>query len=132
MYISLIIPTFNSETHILNTINETKYYLEKMQKNFEIIIVDDSSKDNTWKIISDLIQTNSNLIGIRLKKNYGQTVATNIGISYANGIKIITMDDNLKYCLETINKMESESNKFTLIYGYIEKKNLKHIIRIFF
>lgn len=132
MNYSLIIPCYNSEQHIQNSVCEIINYLDSINKSYEIILVDDNSSDKTWELLSRLKNVYSNLICIKHKKNFGQTVATNIGIYYSKGERIITMDDDLKYNLDTIAAMDSFSTKYNLIYGYIENKDIEHVFRLFF
>jgi glycosyltransferase involved in cell wall biosynthesis len=131
MYYSIIIPCYNAGNHIQDTITEVTHFFENTGKSYELILVDDHSADKTWDIIKDNYASNPNIIAIRLKKNYGQVVSTNIGLYFASGKHIITMDDDLKYSLETINDMKINSEHYGLMYGYIEQKNTIHIVRRF-
>ena len=87
--ISIIIPTYNREKLLIRSI---KSILKQTYKNFEIIIVDDFSKDNTKNIIN--IFNDKRIRYIRLRKNKGASVARNIGIKKATG-KYISFQDSV-------------------------------------
>ena len=76
--ISIIIPTFNSQTHLKNCINSV---LSQTYQNFELIIVDDCSSDNTIKIIKNFIKKDSRIKLFKTKKNSGTvSVPRNLGV----------------------------------------------------
>lgn len=100
--ISIVIPLLNEEGNINILYQSILSAVEKMNKNFEIIFVDDGSKDNSFKIISDICDKNSNVLGISLSRNFGHQIAITAGIEHASGNAVITMDADLQHPAEII------------------------------
>src|SRR5690606_12049515 len=61
-----------------------------------IILVDDGSKDSSWKVIMDLKKTHEQISGIKFRRNYGKSAALNVGFAATQGDVIITMDADLQ------------------------------------
>ena len=64
--------------------------------SYEVIFVDDGSKDNSWKIIEELASTNPKVRGIKFQRNYGKSAALQKGFEAAKGAVVITMDADLQ------------------------------------
>lgn len=93
--ISVIIPTYNAEKYILETINSVK---SQTYQNWEMIIVDDCSKDNTVEIIKKEAKNDSRIKLIQLSQNCGAAIARNTAIRNAKGKYIAFLDsDDLWY-----------------------------------
>ena len=97
-------------------------------KEFEIILVNDNSTDNSWQKIKDITNNQKNIIGINLSKNFGQHNALMAGIKNSRGDFLITMDDDLQhppsYIIKIINKLNEgldvcytkyQNNKYSFI-----------------
>lgn len=118
--ISVVVPVFNAEKSIEELFDRLKTTLQGLEKSFEVIFVDDFSKDKSWVLIEKLKKENNDLIkGIKLSKNYGQHNATLCGIKHALGEFIITIDDDLEFLPEDIPLLinEQEKTKVDLVYG---------------
>ncbi|MFT7611176.1 MAG: glycosyltransferase involved in cell wall biosynthesis [Parvicellaceae bacterium] len=119
---SVVIPTYNSSPFIQETITSISSSFVKQNLDFEIIIVDDYSKDNTWEQINTLINEipNVKIKGIRLSKNFGQHKATMCGFSKAEGDFIITMDDDLESNPDAISSLINmqREKKADLVYAH--------------
>ena len=106
--ISIVIPAYNEAKtlhhNICEIINHVKDY------EFEIVLVDDGSKDNTWDIITLLKSEYNNIRGIKFSRNFGKEAALLAGVTEAKGDAVITMDSDLqhppKYIPEMINKWQ--------------------------
>jgi glycosyltransferase involved in cell wall biosynthesis len=96
MNISVVIPLLNEE----QSIPELGAWIVKvMQANnfsYEVLWIDDGSKDNSWKEIETLAQGNSNMKGIKFRRNYGKSAALNVGFAACKGDVVITMDGDLQ------------------------------------
>jgi len=105
MKLSVVIPVYNSEK-ILNTLISSIKRNIKIRKNlFEIILINDFSSDNSWKIITNLKRNNNFIKAINLKKNYGQHYAIFLGLKFAKGKFIVCMDDDMQHDPRYINKI---------------------------
>ena len=102
MDISVVIPLLNEE----ESLPELTQWIEKVMHehnfSYEIIFVDDGSTDKSWKIIEQLRSENTNIHGIRFRRNYGKSAALNVGFEQAEGDVVITMDADLQDCPEEI------------------------------
>ena len=94
--ISVVIPLFNEEESIPALHQSLTAALESYGHPYEIIIVDDGSRDRSYELLADLAQRDSRLSVIRLRRNFGQTAAFAAGFDYARGDVVITMDADLQ------------------------------------
>ena len=94
---SIIIPAFNSEDSIEELVNEIVHNISKMNLDYEILIIDDASKDSTWLKIGSLSKKNKKIKGFKFFKNYGQHHATLYGLKKSKGQTLITMDDDMQH-----------------------------------
>ena len=107
--ISIIIPTYNSEKFIKECISNT---LNKINKEIELIIINDNSIDNTKKICTKFLNKKNNIRLINLKKNFGVSIARNVGIKEAKGKYLIFLDSDDLLVKNTINQINMLVNKF--------------------
>src|SRR4030095_15360502 len=92
MELSIVIPVYNEEENVEPLIGEVEGVLAAAGKTYEIIAVDDGSKDRTFMMLRQLHRTRPRLKIVRLKRNFGQTAAMAAGLAYAEGETIIVMD----------------------------------------
>jgi len=93
---SVLIPVFNSEKILPETVRQTAQFFEARGLRYEILLVDDGSRDGSWQRIEELARTRAPVVGIRLLKNSGQHRAVYCAIQNARGDFLITMDDDLQ------------------------------------
>lgn len=118
MNISVIIPVYNSSGILSELIERLKLVLETYYDAYEIILVNDGSRDDSWEIICNLISRNNCLKGINLMRNYGQHNALLCGIRNAVYEVIVTMDDDLQHPPEEIPTLTGKlSNGIDVVYG---------------
>lgn len=129
--ISIIIPTINSEKFIGLTLNELADSLFVRGYNYELILINDGSHDNTSKIVKDLLSSKTfgkafkKIVFIENDRNYGQHVSNYIGFQHANGNYIYTMDDDLQNPPSELRKLLLFAQKnpdIDVIYGKFSKK----------
>ena len=96
MDISVVVPLFNEE----ESLPELTAWIDRVMAanhfSYEIILVDDGSKDNSWKVIEELKLKNTNISAIKFRRNYGKSAALNVGFAAAQGDVVITMDADLQ------------------------------------
>jgi len=93
---SVIIPVLNEEKNISLLYRELKEVLKKLRKSYEIIFVDDGSKDKSIKILEKLQKNDKKLKIIQLRRHFGKSAALSAGFTHARGNYIITMDGDLQ------------------------------------
>ncbi len=96
MDVSVIVPLVDEE----ESLPELTAWIERVANennlSYEVILVDDGSTDNSWKVIEGLQQKNKNIKGIKFQRNYGKSAALNEGFRVAKGDVVITMDADLQ------------------------------------
>ncbi len=96
MNISIVIPLFNED----ESLPELFAWIERVMKennfSYEVIAVNDGSKDNSWKVIKAASEKNPNIKGISFQRNYGKSAALQVGFQAAQGDVVITMDADLQ------------------------------------
>lgn len=95
--ISIIIPSYNEEQLIKNTSEVVSDIMNQNNISFEILFVDDGSKDGTWKQILSLSKDNLNIHGIHFSRNFGKESAIYAGMQYAKGDCCVVMDCDLQH-----------------------------------
>ena len=108
---SIVVPVYNSE-HTLQPLYERlrDVFDQTLSQPFELILVDDHSRDSSWKVMQDLHHADPRVTAIQLARNFGQPGATLCGFSYAKGDFVITMDDDLQHRPEALPDMISWLN----------------------
>ena len=95
-FLSIVAPVYNEEESIGKLIERIKECVGGLKLPYEIIAVDDGSSDNTWAVIESLRESTPNLIGIKLRRNFGQTSAMVAGFEHSRGQVIVTLDADLQ------------------------------------
>ncbi len=90
--ISFVVPCYKSALTIRKVVDEIKETMEN--EDFEIILVNDASTDNTFDVIRELCVENVNVIGINLNENFGQHAALMAGFHHVNGDIVVCLDDD--------------------------------------
>ena len=124
MNISVVIPLYNEE----ESLPELYEWIERVMNNnnfsFEVIFINDGSRDNSWKVIEELAQKSSHVKGIKFRRNYGKSPALYCGFKEAQGDVVITMDADLQDSpneIPELYRMITEEG-YDLVSGYKEKR----------
>ena len=124
MQISVVIPLFNESESLPELMAWIDRVMQTNQYNYEVIMVDDGSDDNSWDTIQDLKNKYSSLKGIRFQRNYGKSAALNEGFKAAQGNIVVTMDADLQDSPDEIPefyKMITEDG-YHLVSGWKKKR----------
>lgn len=121
--LSIVIPVYNSEGVVGETVRRTCRALEDDRVTFEIILVNDGSRDGSWKVIADIARTDSRITAINLLKNSGQHAANLCAFRQSRGDWVVTMDDDLQNPPEEIAKLVTKAAEgYDLVLGEFEQK----------
>lgn len=125
MKISVVIPVYNSEKILKKLVFKIRKSIKKFTQNYEIILINDFSKDSSWNEILKIVKKYNNIKGINLDDNYGQHNAIMAGLKYTKGEYIVLMDDDLqhdpKYIEHIYQKLKSD---YDVCYTkYINRKH---------
>jgi glycosyltransferase involved in cell wall biosynthesis len=116
--LSIIIPVYNSGLILPSLASQLDKFLSSSGLEFELVLVNDASQDNSWDVIQQLSRNYVWISGINLMRNYGQHNALICGIRAARHEIIITMDDDLQHPVEEIPRLLAKlSEGHDVVYG---------------
>jgi glycosyltransferase involved in cell wall biosynthesis len=124
MNISVIIPLLNEE----ESLPELAAWIERVMKennlSYEVLFVDDGSRDGSWKIIEGLAAQNPDLKGIKFRRNYGKAAALNVGFANSEGDVVITMDADMQDSPDEIPGLYEmiRTGGYDLVSGWKKKR----------
>ena len=134
-FISVVSPVYRAENIVDELVKQIVAAMEPITSNYEIILVEDNSPDNSWAKMAAICRNNNKVKGIKLSKNFGQHNAIAAGLYHATGDYIIVMDcdlqDNPKY-MKTLIEKADEGND--IVYTYKRARNhnfMKNFISFF-
>jgi len=120
--LSVVVPCYNEGAHLKEFISALKTAVSPITNNYEIIIINDGSKDNTRLHALQLITT-GNIRYLEFSRNFGKEAALMAGIDYATGDATLLIDADFQHPLEKIPEMaELWSSGYEMIYGVIENR----------
>ncbi len=122
--ISVVIPLYNEEESLPELAEWIHNVLSHHHYSYEIISVDDGSRDNSWKVIEELKAKNSRIKAIKFRRNYGKSAGLNVGFAAAEGDVVFTMDADLQDSpdeLPDLYKMIMEDG-YDLVSGWKKKR----------
>ncbi|MBM3186035.1 MAG: glycosyltransferase family 2 protein [Bacteroidetes bacterium] len=94
--VSIVIPLFNEDESLPELYQWIKRVVEENGLSYEVIFIDDGSKDKSWSVIEKLALNDSNVKAIKFQRNYGKSAALQVGFQAATGNVVITMDADLQ------------------------------------
>lgn len=123
--ISVIIPLYNEEESLPELVAWIKKVMDENNFSYEVVMIDDGSKDNSWAVIEELKQNNNLIKGIKFMRNYGKSAALYCGFDVAQGDVIITMDADLQDSPDEIPELYRMiiEDGFDLVSGWKKKRH---------
>jgi undecaprenyl-phosphate 4-deoxy-4-formamido-L-arabinose transferase len=103
--VTLVVPVYNEEGTLEEVCGRAVTVLESLGKPFEVIVVDDGSRDGTWEIVERLATADARIRAVRFKKNFGQHPAMHAGLVRARGEIVVTMDADLQNVPEDLPRL---------------------------
>lgn len=94
--ISIVVPLYNEVESLPELFAWIKRVMDKNKFSFEVVFIDDGSKDGSWNVVQDLSSEHSQVVGIKFQRNYGKSAALQKGFEAAAGEVVITMDADLQ------------------------------------
>ena len=105
MNISVIIPLLNEEESLPELATWIQKIMNDHNFSYEVLFIDDGSRDKSWQVIEQLHKENSCFKGVKFRRNYGKSAALNTGFQKAEGDVVITMDADLQDSPEEIPEL---------------------------
>ena len=124
MDLSIVIPLYNEE----ESLPELSVWIEQVMKennfSYEVIMIDDGSVDDSWKVIERLRNGNQNIKGIKFQRNYGKSAALNEGFKAAQGDVVITMDADMQDSPDEVPELRRMivEDGFDMVSGWKKKR----------
>ncbi len=124
MNISVVVPLFNEEESLPELCSWIDRVMQKNNFSYEVLLIDDGSKDKSWEVVEKLSSDNSNIKGIKFRRNYGKSAALNVGFAKAKGDVVITMDADLQDSPEEISELYNKiaNEGYDLVSGWKQKR----------
>ncbi|HBO84920.1 MAG: glycosyl transferase [Deltaproteobacteria bacterium GWC2_42_11] len=127
--VSIVIPVYNEEESIPVLYKDIKKVMDSIGREYEVIFVDDGSKDRSFSVLNDIHTSDNKVKVISFRRNFGQTAAMAAGFDYAEGDIIITMDADLQNDPEDIPKLLDAIKDADIVSGWRKNRKDKFLTR---
>src|SRR5271154_1085285 len=127
---SIVVPFFNEQENIPPLYMKLTEVMDSVGEPYELVFVDDGSKDNSFKVLSDIYEHDRRVNLVRLRRNFGQTAALKAGFDYARGEVIISMDGDFQHDPDEIPRfLEKIEEGFDLVSGWRHNRHDHWLMR---
>jgi glycosyltransferase involved in cell wall biosynthesis len=127
---SIVVPYHNEEENVTALYARLKQVMEQVGETFELVFVDDGSRDRTYKLLEEIAAVDSRVLVIKLRRNFGQTSALAAGFDHASGECILAMDGDLQHDPNDIPAfLEKLDEGYDVVSGWREKRIDNFILR---
>src|SRR3990172_4685174 len=100
--VSIIVPVYEEAENVSDLLEAVLRVMEREGRHFEVVLVDDGSRDETFDLIRREAARDPRIVGVRFRRNHGQTAAIKAGFDHARGDLLVTMDGDLQHDPEAI------------------------------
>jgi len=125
MDVSIIVPVYNEDESLPELCSWIEKVADQHRLSYEVLLIDDGSTDNSWKVIEQLRQQNPCIKGIKFQRNYGKSAALNEGFLSCSGNVVITMDADLQDSpdeIPALHRMVMEEG-WDIVSGWKKKRH---------
>lgn len=127
---SIVVPFYNEQENIPPLYMKLTEVMDSIGEPYEMVFVDDGSKDNTYKVLSDIYEHDRRVNVVRLRRNFGQTPALKAGFDFARGEIVISMDGDLQHDPEEIPRfLEKIEEGYDLVSGWRHERRDHWLMR---
>jgi glycosyltransferase involved in cell wall biosynthesis len=122
--ISVVVPLYNEVESLPELFAWIKRVMDENKFSFEVVFVDDGSKDGSWKVVEDLSAEHSQVVGIKFQRNYGKSAALQKGFEAVKGSVVVTMDADLQDSPDEIPELYRMimEDDFDVVSGWKKKR----------
>lgn len=122
--ISVVVPLYNEVESLPELFAWIKRVMDENKFSFEVVFVDDGSKDGSWNVVQDLSAEHSQVVGIKFQRNYGKSAALQKGFEAVKGKVVITMDADLQDSPDEIPELYRmiTEDDFDVVSGWKKKR----------
>ena len=119
IHYSIVVPFYNEQENIPQLYMKLTEVMDSIGDPYEMVFVDDGSKDNSYKVLSEIYEHDRRVNLVRLRRNFGQTAALKAGFDFARGEIVISMDGDLQHDPEEIPRfLEKIEEGYDLVSGW--------------
>ena len=124
MDISIVVPLFNEDESLPHLAEWITRVMNENNFTYEVLMIDDGSKDHSWEVIERLAAENPCYKGVKFRRNYGKSAALNVGFSHAQGDVVITMDADLQDSPDEVPELYRmiKEDGYDLVSGWKKKR----------
>lgn len=124
MDISIVVPLFNEEESLPHLAEWITRVMTENNFSYEVLMIDDGSKDGSWGVIERLAAENPCYKGVKFRRNYGKSAALNVGFGHAQGDVVITMDADLQDSPDEVPELYRmiKEDGYDLVSGWKKKR----------
>ena len=116
---SIVVPFYNEQENIPPLYVKLTEVMDAIGERYELVFVDDGSKDKTFKVLSDIYEHDPRVNVVQLRRNFGQAPALKAGFDFARGEVIISMDGDLQHDPDEIPRfLEKIEEGYDLVSGW--------------
>ncbi|MEZ4775996.1 MAG: glycosyltransferase family 2 protein [Bacteroidia bacterium] len=125
MDISIVVPLYNEAESLPHLLEWISRVMKEHQFSYEVVLVDDGSKDSSWEVLLSLSRQYPEVKGIRFQRNYGKSAALHTGFQAAEGSVVITMDADLQDSPDEIPELYRmiHEDGYDLVSGWKKKRH---------
>ena len=132
--LSIIIPSYNEEGNVAKCASVVSKLLSENGIDYELVFVNDGSKDRTWDIISNLARNDEHIVGVNFSRNFGKESAIFAGLETAKGDACVLLDCDLQFPPEVIIEMYNiwKNNDVDIVEGRKNSRGKENPVYKFF
>ncbi len=127
---SVVVPFHNEEENVTTLYDRLKAVMEQVNDTFELVFVDDGSRDRTYRLLEEIAAVDSRVLVVKLRRNFGQTSALAAGFDHAGGEFILAMDGDLQHDPDEIPKFLAKLEEgYDVVSGWRSQRGDNFIFR---
>jgi glycosyltransferase involved in cell wall biosynthesis len=129
---SIVVPFHNEEENVTVLYARLKQVMEQVGESFELVLVDDGSRDRTYKLLEEIAAVDSRVLLVKLRRNFGQTPALAAGFDHASGEFVLAMDGDLQHDPNEIpNFLAKLDEGYDVVSGWRKERIDNFVLRRF-
>jgi glycosyltransferase involved in cell wall biosynthesis len=127
---SIVVPFHNEEDNVTTLYDRLKAVMEQIGDTFELVFVDDGSRDRTYRLLEEIAAVDSRVLVVKLRRNFGQTSALAAGFDHSQGEFVIAMDGDLQHDPEEIpNFIARLEEGYDVVSGWRSQRGDNFLLR---
>jgi glycosyltransferase involved in cell wall biosynthesis len=127
---SIVVPFHNEEENVTTLYDRVKLVMEHVGDSFELVFVDDGSRDRTYRLLEEIAAVDSRVLVVKLRRNFGQTSALAAGFDHAQGGFVLAMDGDLQHDPEEIpNFLAKLEEGYDVVSGWRSQRGDNMLLR---